>query len=57
MTGISEFLKGMERFTSCSEYPEAFGARVFKITRDDKGGRLTHMKLTGGTLSVKEIVG
>lgn len=33
-----------------------FGARVFKITRDAKGERLTHVKLTGGSVSVKDVV-
>ena len=35
-------------------YPKQFGARIYKITRDPQGMRLTHMKITGGTLSVKE---
>ena len=35
-------------------YPEAFGAKVYKIARDDQGNRLTYMKITGGTLKVKE---
>lgn len=35
-------------------YPDEFGAKVFKITRDDQGNRLTHMKLNGGRLKVKD---
>ena len=38
------------------EYPEGFGARVYKISRDASGIRLTHMKITGGSLKVKESV-
>ncbi|MCC8101014.1 MAG: NYN domain-containing protein, partial [Clostridiales bacterium] len=38
------------------EYPPEFGARVYKITRDAQGNRLTHMKITGGTLRVKDIL-
>lgn len=55
--GIEEFLQGMERYTVSFEYPEEFGARVYKITRDKQGTRLTHMKITGGTLKVKAEVG
>ena len=35
------------------EYPREFGARVFKITRDNSGNRLTYLKVTGGELKVK----
>ncbi len=51
--GVRELIRGLEDYTLCREYPEAFGARVFKISRDDKGVRLTHMKVTGGVLKVK----
>ncbi len=56
LIGVSEFLEGFMRYTESLEYPAAFGARVFKITRDTQGNRLTHMKITGGTLRVKELV-
>lgn len=55
--GIEEFLQGMERYTVSLEYPEEFGARVYKITRDKQGNRLTHMKITGGSLKVKAEIG
>lgn len=51
--GVEEFLQGLEQYIRCPDYPEAFGARVFKIARDDQGKRLTYMKITGGTLRVK----
>ena len=35
----------------------AFGARVFKISRDPSGNRLTHLKITGGTLNVRDVIG
>ena len=54
MDGVTELLDGLERFTKQPVYPEQFGARIYKITRDPQGLRLTHMKITGGTLSVKE---
>ena len=54
MDGVTELRDGLERFTKQPVYPEQFGARIYKITRDPQGLRLTHMKITGGTLSVKE---
>ncbi len=53
LEGTAEFLAGLERFTSMPEYPAEFGARVYKIARDDQGSRLTYLKLTGGTLKVR----
>lgn len=54
--GVDSFLAGFDRFTRCPEYPDAFGARVFKITRDTQGNRLTYVKITGGSLRVKTIL-
>lgn len=54
LDGIEEFLKGINTYTMLPCYPDEFGAKVFKITRDDQGNRLTHMKLTGGKLKVKD---
>lgn len=53
LTGVEEFLEGLYAYTREKEYPEAFGAKVYKISRDAQGNRLTHMKITGGTLRVK----
>lgn len=53
LEGVEELLKGIRRFALCPVYPDAFGARVFKISRDASGNRLTHLKVTGGTLRVK----
>ncbi|MDO5548001.1 MAG: TetM/TetW/TetO/TetS family tetracycline resistance ribosomal protection protein [Eubacteriales bacterium] len=53
LDGIAEFLDGMEQYTVTPQYPEAFGAKVFKISRDPQGNRLTWMKITGGELRVK----
>ena len=55
--GVEEFLTDFERYTQSGEYAEEFGARVFKITRDAQNNRLTHMKITGGVLKVKDYVG
>ena len=38
------------------EYPGEFGARVFKITKDEQGNRLTHIKITGGSLKPKQMI-
>ena len=54
MSGVEGFLDGIVQFTKKPSYPQQFGARIYKITRDPQGMRLTHMKITGGTLSVKE---
>lgn len=54
--GVEEFLEGMEEYTIPPEYPEEFGAKIFKITRDAQGTRLTHMKITGGSLKVKAVL-
>lgn len=55
-TGVSELLQALSALTVMPEYPEAFGARVLKITYDTDRTRLTHLKITGGTLSAKETV-
>ncbi len=56
MEGVREFLEALERYTVSPAWPEEFRARVFKIGRDDKGGRLTFLKLTGGRLSAREVI-
>ena len=56
--GIKEFLEGLELYTKRAIYDDNFGAQVFKISEDEQGARLTHMKITGGTLKVKtQLVG
>lgn len=52
--GIEEFLTGLEQWVRCPQYGPEFGAKVFKVSRDGQGNRLTHMKVTGGSLKVKE---
>ena len=56
LTGVEEFLKGVEIWSENPSYPEQFGAKVFKISRDDQGNRLTHLKITGGSLKVKSFL-
>ena len=56
LTGVEGFLKGFETFTAGTGYSREFGARVFKISRDSQGNRLTHLKITGGSLKVKSFL-
>ncbi|MBQ7797007.1 MAG: TetM/TetW/TetO/TetS family tetracycline resistance ribosomal protection protein [Lachnospiraceae bacterium] len=56
LTGVEEFLKGIETWAKCPDYGSEFGAKVFKISRDDQGNRLTHLKITGGSLKVKSFL-
>ena len=56
LEGVEELLDGLERYSLEPDWPEQFAARVFKIGRDDKGERLTWLKLTGGTLKARELI-
>ncbi len=56
LEGVEELLKGIRRYARVPEYSDQFGARVYKISRDDQGNRLTHMRITGGCLRVKELL-
>ena len=56
LTGVQEFLDGISEFMEEPVYPDEFGARVYKITRDSQGNRLTHLKITGGTLNAREMI-
>lgn len=53
LLGVEEFLNGLYKYTSCKSYGESFGARVYKVVRDEQDNRLTYMKITGGSLKVK----
>ena len=55
--GVKEFLENFVELTISPIYDTEFAARVFKIARDRAGNRLTYMKLTGGSLSVREMIG
>lgn len=54
--GIDEFLEGIKTYCKVPVYSEEFGARVFKIARDEQGNRLTYLKITGGNLKVKTVL-
>lgn len=57
LDGIDEFIDALEKHTIQPEYSEAFGAKVFKISHDPQGVRLTHIKVTGGSIKVREMIG
>ncbi|MGN0688219.1 MAG: NYN domain-containing protein [Oscillospiraceae bacterium] len=56
LDGVDEFVGLLEHYTIAPQYPSEFGARVFKITHDEQGNRLTHMKITGGSLKVRSTI-
>ena len=57
MEGVEQLIENMDVFMKMKNYPKEFGAKVFKIARDELGNRLTYMKITGGCLKVKEQIG
>ena len=56
LDGVDEFLNCLNEFTEMKCYGTEFSAKVFKISHDSKGERLTHIKVTGGTLKVKDVL-
>ena len=56
LEGVAEFLQGLEHYAPRPRYGPDFAARVFKISRDSQGARLTWMKITGGSLKVKALL-
>lgn len=55
--GVEQLLDGLDAMTQSPVFPAAFGARVYKIGRDPQGIRLTWLKITGGSLQVRGMVG
>ena len=53
LQGVEALLEALETYGPEPEYPGEFGARVYKISRDPQGNRLTWMKITGGSLTVR----
>ena len=56
LEGVEDLLDGLHKYTFDMIYNEAFGAKIYKISKDNNGNRLTHMKITGGELSVKDVI-
>lgn len=57
LNGVEEFIEGLNKYTCNPTYPGEFGAEIFKISRDDQGERLAHLKIVGGKLRVRDLVG
>ena len=54
--GVEELLDGLDLYIKDKTYPAEFGAKVYKIARDNQGNRLTYLKVTGGRRKVKDVV-
>ena len=54
--GVEQLMNVIDWITLKKEYPEELGGRIYKISLDDKGNRLTHVKITGGVLKVKDMI-
>lgn len=54
LSGVQELLDAMNTYMVMPAYNAEFGGRIFKISRDAKGERLTYMKVTGGSLKCRE---
>ena len=56
LQGVDEFLDILNRYAPEKSYGPDFAARVYKISRDPQGNRLTWMKITGGSLKVRSML-
>ena len=57
MEGVTELLDGLDSLVLSKEYGQEFAARIYKISRDEQKNRLTWMKITGGSLKVRSVLG
>lgn len=56
LQGVAELLEILDTYAPRATYPAEFGAKVYKISRDPQGNRLTWLKVTGGSLQVREMI-
>ena len=56
LDGVQELLDALDAYAPRKTYAESFGARVYKISRDTQGNRLTWLKITGGSLKVRSVL-
>ena len=56
LQGVEQLLEVLDQYAPENDYPQAFAARVYKITRDPQGNRLTWLKITGGSLKVRSVL-
>lgn len=56
LDGVEKFMRMTDSLLMMKDYPQEFGAKVFKIAEDEQGKRLTYMKITGGTLRTRDLL-
>ena len=56
LKGVEQLLEALDTFVPEADWPADFGAKVYKISRDPQGNRLTWLKVTGGTLKVRSVL-
>lgn len=56
LEGVETFMRALAKYAETPSYTHDFRAKVFKISRDDQGNRLTYMKITGGRLKVRDVL-
>jgi len=56
LDGVEAFIQGIVKYAAIPSYPDRFGAKIYKIGRDEQGNRLTYMKITGGRLKVRDVL-
>ena len=56
LDGVDALLQALSSWAPRPNRPEAFCARVYKITRDSQGNRLSWLKITGGSLKVRSLI-
>lgn len=56
LDGVDRLIEFIEKYARRPDYPEQFGAKVYKIMRDEQGNRLSCMKITGGSLKNRSLI-
>jgi translation elongation factor EF-G len=56
LTGVEQLLQTLDTYAPRRESGDTFAARVYKISRDPQGNRLTWLKITGGSLKVRSVI-
>ena len=56
LDGVQEFMQGLAQHVPVCKGKSEFAAKVFKISHDSQGARMTHMKITGGMLHIRDLV-
>ncbi|MDF2869949.1 MAG: small GTP-binding protein domain protein [Anaerocolumna sp.] len=56
LEGVEQFMEGIGTYSIIPSYTEDFGAKIYKITRDEQGNRLTYLKVTGGRLKIRDVL-